>query len=60
MSYDRLGTGTPGTTASMSRRQYLAVGATVGVTAVAGCSTAVDLFGGMVLEERDEFDDVDF
>ncbi|MFU8868920.1 hypothetical protein [Natronococcus sp.] len=34
----------------MSRHQYLAVEATVGATAVDGCSTAADFLAGTVLE----------
>lgn len=43
--------GTPTTTPSMSRRRYIAVGATIGATAVAGCSSAVDFLAGRVLED---------
>ncbi|MDG5821204.1 hypothetical protein [Natronococcus sp. A-GB7] len=50
MTFDRSGTRTPATP-SVSRRRYLAVGATVGATAVAGCSSAVDFLAGMALED---------
>ncbi|WP_049892185.1 hypothetical protein [Natronococcus amylolyticus] len=46
MTSNRTGTGTP-----VSRRRYLAVSATVGTAAVAGCSTAVDFLAGLVLED---------
>jgi hypothetical protein len=50
MTFDRSRTETPATP-SVSRRRYLAVGAIVGTTAVAGCSSAVDFLAGMVLED---------
>ncbi|WP_394740175.1 hypothetical protein [Natronococcus roseus] len=50
MTSNRTGTGTP-VTPPVSRRRYLAVGATVGTAAVAGCSTAVDFLAGLVLED---------